>query len=392
MTISTSDIPEDLIRVEALALGFDVCGFASVAQAWPASARLAQFVADGHHGTMEWIETSAERRAHPQVMWGDARSAVVLGVGYGPDSNPLDALKDKSRAAISVYAQGDDYHELIKKRLKRLAGWMQQRFAGEVKVFVDTAPLMEKPLAELAGLGWQGKHTNLVSRELGSWFFLGSVLTTLELTPDAPIGEHCGSCQACLDICPTKAFPTPFRLDARRCISYLTIEHKGPIPEEFRAALGNRIYGCDDCLAVCPWNKFAQVARESAFHAREHLRGPRLADLAALDDAGFRALFCKSPVKRIGRDRFVRNVLYAIGNSGDAALARSAEALLDDPSDVVRDAAKWAVAQLKPFPLDGGRVGTGVAPSQQPLPLAAHPERLPPPSPALPPSRGKGGR
>jgi len=346
MTISTSEAPEDLIRAEAQALGFDVCGFASVAQAWPASARLAQFVADGHHGTMEWMETTAQRRAHPQAMWTEARSAVVLGVGYGPDRDPLEALKNKSRAAISVYAQGDDYHELIKKRLKRLAGWMQQRFAGEVKVFVDTAPLMEKPLAELAGLGWQGKHTNLVSRELGSWFFLGSVLTTLDLTPDRPVEQHCGSCQACLDVCPTNAFPSPFRLDARRCISYLTIEHKGPIPEEFRPALGNRIYGCDDCLAVCPWNKFAQVARESALHARDSLRGPGLADLAALDDAAFRALFSKSPVKRIGRDRFVRNVLYAIGNSGDLALASSAGALLDDPSDVVRDAAGWALRRL----------------------------------------------
>jgi epoxyqueuosine reductase len=346
MTTSTSDRPEELIRAEAAALGFDVCGLASVAQAWPASARLAQFVAEGHHGTMAWMETTAERRAHPQSMWTDARSAVVLGVGYGPDHDPLEALKDKGRAAISVYAHGDDYHELIKKRLKRLASWMQQSFGGEVKVFVDTAPLMEKPLAELAGLGWQGKHTNLVSRELGSWLFLGSVLTTLELTPDKPVGDHCGSCQACLDICPTNAFPAPFRLDARRCISYLTIEHAGPIPEEFRAALGNRIYGCDDCLAVCPWNKFAQVARESAFHARDTLRGPALADLAALDDAAFRALFSKSPVKRIGRNRFVRNVLYAIGNSGDPALARSAETLLADPSEVVRDAAGWALEQL----------------------------------------------
>jgi epoxyqueuosine reductase len=347
MTISISEAPEDLIRAEAAALGFDVCGFAGVADAWPASARLAQFVAEGQHGTMAWIETTAERRAHPRSMWADARSAVVLGMSYGPDADPLEALKDRGRAAISVYAQGDDYHELIKKRLKRLAGWMQKTFGGEVKVFVDTAPLMEKPLAERAGIGWQGKHTNLVSRELGSWLFLGSVLTTLELASDAPVGEHCGSCRACLDVCPTNAFPAPFRLDARRCISYLTIEHAGPVPEEFRAALGNRIYGCDDCLAVCPWNKFAQVARESAFHAREQLRGPKLADLAALDDASFRALFSKSPVKRIGRDRFVRNVLYAIGNSGDPALAASARALLDDRSEVVRDAARWALKALR---------------------------------------------
>jgi len=347
MTISISEGPEDLIKAQARALGFDVCGFASVETPWPASARLAQFVADGLHGTMGWMETTAERRAHPRAMWSEARCAVVLGMSYAPDRDPLEALKDRTRGAISVYAQGDDYHALIKKRLKQLASWMQREFGGEVKVFVDTAPLMEKPLAENAGLGWQGKHTNLVSREHGSWLFLGAVLTTLPLNPDEPIGEHCGSCHACLDICPTNAFPAPFRLDARRCISYLTIEHAGPIPEDLRPALGNRIYGCDDCLAVCPWNKFAQVARESAFHAREALRSPALADLAALDDASFRALFSKSPVKRIGRDRFVRNVLYAIGNSGDQALRPTAEALLNDSSDVVRDAAGWALEQLQ---------------------------------------------
>jgi epoxyqueuosine reductase len=347
MTISISEGPEDLIRAQAQALGFDVCGFASVETPWPASARLAQFVADGLHGTMGWMEATAERRAHPRAMWSEARSAIVLGMSYAPDRDPLEALKDGTRGAISVYAQGDDYHDLIKKRLKRLASWMQPRFGGEVKVFVDTAPLMEKPLAESAGLGWQGKHTNLVSREHGSWLFLGSVLTTLSLKPDEPIGEHCGSCHACLDICPTNAFPAPFRLDARRCISYLTIEHAGPIPQDLRPALGNRIYGCDDCLAVCPWNKFAQVARESAFHARDALLSPALADLAMLDDASFRALFSKSPVKRIGRDRFVRNVLYAIGNSGDQALRPTAEALLNDPSDVVRDAAGWALEQLQ---------------------------------------------
>jgi len=346
MTISISEPREDLIRAEARALGFDVCGFASVEEPWPAAARLAEFVAEGLHGTMGWMETTAERRSHPRAMWPDARCAVVLGMSYAPDRDPLEALKDKTRGAISVYAQGDDYHALIKKRLKRLASWMQREFGGEVKVFVDTAPLMEKPLAESAGLGWQGKHTNLVSREHGSWLFLGSVLTTIPLKPDEPVGEHCGSCRACLDICPTNAFPAPFRLDARRCISYLTIEHAGPIPEELRPALGNRIYGCDDCLAVCPWNKFAATARESAFHAREALRSPALSDLAALDDASFRTLFSKSPVKRIGRDRFVRNVLYAIGNSGDPALRFSAEALLSDPSDVVRNAAAWAVERL----------------------------------------------
>jgi len=337
------------IRAEAAALGFDACRFASAADPWPAGARLAQFVEAGRHGEMGWMETTLERRRHPTGMWGDAKSAIMLGMAYGPDRDPLEILAQKDRAAISVYALGDDYHDLIKKRLKALARWLVARddVDCEVKVFVDTAPLMEKPLAERSGLGWQGKHTNLVSREHGSWLFLGSILTTLNLPADAPEAMHCGSCSACLDICPTKAFPAPFQLDARRCISYLTIEHAGPIPLEFREALGNRIYGCDDCLAVCPWNKFAATARESAFHARETLRAPALADLAVLDDAGFRALFSKSPVKRIGRDRFVRNVLYAAGNSGEERLLPVAEGLLDDPADVVRDAARWAVGKLK---------------------------------------------
>jgi epoxyqueuosine reductase len=272
---------------------------------------------------------------------------VVLGVNYGPDRDPLEILKQPTKGAISVYAQGDDYHELIKKKLKVLAGWMQRSFGGEVKVFVDTAPLLEKPLAERAGLGWQGRHTNLVSREFGSWLFLGSVLTTLDLPPDPPEAMTCGSCTACLDVCPTDAFPAPFQLDARRCISYLTIELAGPIPLEFREKLGNRIYGCDDCLAVCPWNKFAQSSREQKLAAREALVAPSLAELSRLDDAAFRALFSKSPVKRIGRDRFVRNVLYAIGNSGDPALAVEAERLLADPSPVIRDAAEWALARLR---------------------------------------------
>jgi len=338
--------PRNLIRTEALRLGFDVVGFASAADPWPAGARLAEFVEAGRHGEMEWMETTRERRSHPTAMWGEARSAVVLGVNYGPDRNPLEALEDPSRAAISVYAQGDDYHEVIKKRLKLLAGWMQRTFGGDVKVFVDTAPLMEKPLAQIAGLGWQGKHTNLVSRELGSWLFLGSVLTSLDLPTDAAGDQHCGACRACLDVCPTQAFPAPFQLDARRCISYLTIELKGPIPAEFRPLLGNRIYGCDDCLAVCPWNKFARTARETAFHARDALRGPLLAELVALDDAAFRAMFSKSPVKRIGRDRFVRNVLYALGNSGDAGLATAVTPLLADPNPIVRGAAVWATRQL----------------------------------------------
>jgi epoxyqueuosine reductase len=351
MTTSTSETspktsPRATIRAAAAQLGFDACGFASVEAAWPASARLAEFVAAGRHGTMDWMAATAERRAHPKAMWPDARSAIALGLNYGPDRDPLEALKARSHAAISVYAQGDDYHQLIKGRLKRLASWIQARFGGEVKVFVDTAPLMEKPLAEAAGIGWQGKHTNLVSREFGSWLFLGAVLTTLALEPDAAGEDHCGACRACLDICPTGAFPAPYQLDARACLSYLTIEHAGPIPERYRAALGNRIYGCDDCLAVCPWNKFAQESRESALHARAALQSPALADLAALDDASFRALFTKSPVKRIGRNRFVRNVLYAIGNSGDPLLIPAAEARLADEDEAVREAAEWALARL----------------------------------------------
>jgi epoxyqueuosine reductase len=346
MTTSTSEAAKGLIREEAKALGFDACGFARVDAPWPASARLAEFVAAGRHGSMDWIARTAERRAHPRSMWGEARSAIVLGLNYGPDRDPLAALKATSRGAISVYAQGDDYHDLIKRRLKRLACAAQARLGGEVKVFVDTAPLMEKPLAEAAGLGWQGKHTNLVSREFGSWLFLGAILTTAELTPDARSDDHCGACRACLDICPTNAFPAPYQLDARACLSYLTIEHAGPIPEQYRAALGNRIYGCDDCLAVCPWNKFAQASHEAALHARDALKAPALADLARLDDTAFRAVFAKSPVKRIGRDRFVRNVLYAIGNSADPGLAEAAKARLDDGCETVRDAAAWALSRL----------------------------------------------
>ena len=352
MTISTSDHPNsvlrDEIRAEALRLGFDACGFASASDAWPNGGWLREFVAEGFHGAMGWMAETLDRRSHPTAMWTEARTAVVLGVNYGPEHDPLIALEDPSRAAISVYAQGDDYHEVIKKRLKALARWMHGRFGGEVKVFVDTAPLMEKPLAQRAGLGWQGKHTNLVSRQFGSWLFLGSVLTTLDLPADPPEIDHCGSCRACLDICPTNAFPGPCQLDARRCISYLTIELSGPIPVEFRQALGNRIYGCDDCLAVCPWNKFASLSSEMAFHARETLKGPPLGELAMLDDPSFRALFSKSPVKRIGRDRFVRNVLYAIGNSGDVELMAVVEPLLADPSPTVRGAAAWAAGRLAP--------------------------------------------
>jgi epoxyqueuosine reductase len=297
---------------------------------------------------MGWLADTSERRTDPQVLWPDARAVIMLGLNYGPDDDPLRILQHKARGAISVYAQGDDYHDVIKSRLKAIARWLIAAAGGDVKVFVDTAAVMEKPLAAAAGLGWQGKHTNLVSRRHGSWLFLGAIFTTLELAPDAPEIDHCGSCSACLDVCPTHAFPAPYRLDARRCISYLTIEHKGPIPRELRGQMGNRIYGCDDCLAVCPWNKFAQAGREAKLSAREALRAPALAELARLDDAAFRALFAKSPVKRIGRDRFVRNVLIAISNSHDTGLVVEAERLLDDASPLVRGAAVWALAQLDP--------------------------------------------
>ena len=347
MTTSTSEQACDLIRAEAAALGFDLCRFTDIDERWPAAGRLVEFVDAGRHGEMGWMAETVERRKHARAMWSDARSAIMLGVNYGPDRDPLEILDRPDRGAISVYAQGDDYHEVIKARLKALARWLIAKFGGELKVFVDTAPLLEKPLAERAGLGWQGKHTNLVSREYGSWLFLGSILTTLELASDPRETAGCGSCQACLDACPTNAFPAPYQLDARRCISYLTIELKGPIPREFRPMLGNRIYGCDDCLAVCPWNKFAQAGREQKLAARTALTAPGLADLARLDDPAFRALFSKSPVKRIGRDRFIRNVLYAIGNSGDPGLAIEAELLLDDPAPTVRGAAVWALQRLR---------------------------------------------
>jgi epoxyqueuosine reductase len=295
---------------------------------------------------MHWMETTTARRGDPRAQWADVRSIIMVGLNYAPGDDPLAILQRRDRGAISVYAGGDDYHDVIKPRLKALAAWLQAQAGGEAKVFVDTAAVMEKPLAAAASLGWQGKHTNLVSRQFGSWLFLGAIFTTLELPADAAERDHCGSCRACLDICPTKAFPEPYRLDARRCISYLTIEHRGPIPHEFRPAIGNRIYGCDDCLAVCPWNKFAQAGREARIATREELRAPRLAELARLDDAHFRKLFTKSPVKRTGRDRFVRNVLIAIGNSGDVRLAQDAERLLGDPSPLVRGAAIWALGQL----------------------------------------------
>ena len=336
----------DTIRDEARRIGFDTVGFASANAPAEQGGALDAWLAAGTQGDMGWMAASADRRCDPRALWPEARSVIVLGMNYGPADDPLALLEARARGAISVYARGRDYHDVVKARLKQLARFVHDRFAAEVKVFVDTAPVMEKPLAERGGIGWQGKHTNLVSRELGSWLFLGEVFTTLELPPDAPESDHCGQCRRCLDICPTDAFPAPYRLDARRCISYLTIEHKGPIPRPFRAAMGNRIYGCDDCLAVCPWNKFARATGELAFQPRAELTAPRLADLAQLDDAAFRQVFSGSPIKRTGRDRFVRNVVIALGNSGDPGQANLLEGLLDDAAPVVRGAAGWALARL----------------------------------------------
>jgi epoxyqueuosine reductase len=343
-----SSIFKEEIKAIALREGFDLVRITD-AQAAPRNREgLEAYLAAGHHGEMEWMQTRQDERADPATLWAGARSVIVLGMNYGPDRDPLAILTQKSKAAISVYAQGDDYHDVVKKKLKALAGFIFEKTRAPVKVFVDTAPVMEKPLAQKAGLGWQGKHSNLVSREFGSWLFLGSIFTAVDLPPDTPETDHCGNCRACLDICPTAAFPAPYRIDARRCISYLTIELKGPIPRELRAGIGNRIYGCDDCLAACPWNKFAQTGREMKIVAREELRAPDLALLAQLDDAGFRALFRKSPVKRIGRDRFLRNVMIAIGSSGDENLAAHARNSLDDPSPLVRGAAIWALQRLLP--------------------------------------------
>ena len=338
--------PRIFIRQRAAELGFDACRFASVTEPWLASERLAQFVEAGRHGEMDWMETTLERRSHPTHMWNDARSAIVLAMNYGPETDPRPDLEKASNGYVSVYARGDDYHELIKGRLKILAGQIAARLGQEVKVFVDTAPLMEKPLAALSGMGWQGKHTNLLSRDLGSWFFIGTILTTAELAPDDAVAGGCGSCTACLDACPTNAFPAPFQIDARRCLSYLTIEYAGVWPDEFRPLTGNRIYGCDDCLAACPWNKFAQAASEIRLQARDNLAAPPLADLLALDDPAFRTLFTKSPVKRIGRARFIRNALHAAGNSGDRSLLPRIEALISDEAPVVRATAVWALRRL----------------------------------------------
>ncbi|MBU1288209.1 MAG: tRNA epoxyqueuosine(34) reductase QueG [Alphaproteobacteria bacterium] len=352
MPTSTSDplasSPEAFLKDTARSIGFDSVRITRADEPWTAGERLEAFVADGRHGQMEWMETTLERRKAPTAMWAGAKSAVVVALNYGPGIDPMELLDERSVGNISVYARGRDYHDLVKSRLKQLARAFVAKTGAEVKVFVDTAPLMEKPLAAKAGMGWQGKHTNLVSRELGSWFFLGVMLTEAELQPDATETDHCGSCRACLDVCPTQAFPAPYQLDARRCISYLTIEHAGPIPREFRAAMGNRIYGCDDCLAVCPWNKFAEAASEAALHARAELKTPGLDELAALDDATFREVFSGSPIKRSGRTRFVRNVCVAIGNSADARLVPSLLGLLDDEAPDIRGAAIWALARLDP--------------------------------------------
>ena len=342
----SSDRLRAFLDTEARKLGFDAVAVTSPDATPLAPARLAEYVEKGRHGSMEWMAETMLRRGNPRVLWPQVRSIIMLAMNYGPDSDPLALLSRKDRAAISVYARHRDYHDVVKGRLKELAQKLASRTGAEVKVFVDTAPVMEKPLAAEAGIGWQGKHTNLVSREFGSWLFLGSIFTAAELAPDRAEHDHCGSCRACLDICPTEAFPAPYQLDARRCISYLTIEHKGPIPHEFREAMGNRIYGCDDCLAACPWNKFAKDASEAKLVAREDLKEPALSDLLALDDTSFRALFSGSPVKRIGRDRFIRNVLVAAGNSDEAGLVPQVRSLLADPSPLVRGAAVWALSRL----------------------------------------------
>jgi epoxyqueuosine reductase len=334
------------VKACALKLGFDTAQIARVDEDWLAGERLKTFVEAGYHGQMGWMEETLERRSHPRAMWSEAVSAVVVGVNYGPEHDPLSVLETPEKAAISVYAKGKDYHDVLKKRLKQLAREFVGATGQEVKVFVDTAPLMEKPLAAKAGLGWQGKHTNLVSREFGSWLFLGVMLTVAELEPDTSEIDHCGSCRACLDVCPTNAFPDAYTLDARKCISYLTIEHDGPIPRDLRRAMGNRIYGCDDCLAVCPWNKFAEMSQEAKFAARDMTSAPDLAELAGLDDAGFRAAYAGSPIKRIKRDRFVRNVLIAIGNSKSERFVPEVTVLLDDAAPVVRGAAVWALREL----------------------------------------------
>ncbi|HET8995402.1 MAG TPA: tRNA epoxyqueuosine(34) reductase QueG [Acetobacteraceae bacterium] len=350
--------PRQAIRQRALALGFDAIGFAAAELGPEVREHLGAFLAAGQHGDMGWLADRAAQRAHPQALWPEARSVIALGLCYAPEDDPLAALDRPDRGTISVYARNRDYHDVLKGMLKHLAQFIASRFAAGVKVFVDTAPVMEKPLAVRAGLGWQGKHTNLVSRRHGSWLFLGEVYTTLALSPEPSHADRCGTCTRCLSACPTGAFPAPYRLDATRCISYLTIEHHGPIPHELRPLMGNRIYGCDDCLAVCPWNRFARATPHDKLRAREELSAPRLAALAMLDDAGFRAMFAGSPVKRIGRDRFVRNVLIAIGNSRDAGLAPSAERLRGDADPSVAEAAEWACVRLRAGGAGGSDPGT----------------------------------
>jgi epoxyqueuosine reductase len=342
--VAAADLRPEITR-SAAALGFDAIGFTRAAMPERAAGGLRSYLAAGHHGSMGWMEARADERADPKALWPDALTVISLGLSYAPPGDPLATLRQPSAGNISVYARGRDYHDVVKGRLKHLAQFIAAQGAG-VKVFVDTAPVMEKPLAMMAGLGWQGKHTNLVSRQHGSWLLLGEVFTTLELPADAPHADRCGSCHACLTACPTEAFPAPYKLDARRCISYLTIEHHGPIPEDLRAGMGNRIYGCDDCLAVCPWNKFAAAGRENKLAQREDLTAPRLAELAKLDDTRFRTMFAGSPIKRTGRNRFVRNVAIAVGNSGDPGLRETAAALATDADPVVAEAGAWALAKL----------------------------------------------
>ncbi|MBT8473666.1 MAG: tRNA epoxyqueuosine(34) reductase QueG [Marinicaulis sp.] len=336
---------EEAVKHKALELGFDTIGIAEARLPQETSDRLHDFVSAGFHGDMDWLAQRVKEREGPTALWRDAKSVIAVGVNYGPDIDPMENLSQHDRAIISVYARNKDYHDIVKKRLKRLARWFHEETGDEVKVFVDTAPVMEKPLAQSAGVGWQGKHTNLVSREFGSWLFLGAIFTTKMLLSNENETDHCGACRRCLDVCPTDAFPAPYQLDARKCISYLTIEHKRPIPREYRSAIGNRIYGCDDCLAVCPWNKFAKHTKEAAFHPREDLKGPLLRDLAMLTDETFRGFFSGSPIKRTGRDRFVRNVLIAVGNANDRAFVDVIDALIEDKSELVRGAAVWALQQ-----------------------------------------------
>lgn len=338
---------KESIRDKALDVGFDVVGFADATSEQRLETDLNQYLGEGRHGNMDWMARNTDRRTSPRGLWPQVNSVIVLGLNYGPADSPARALARKDRGNISVYARGKDYHDLVKKRLKQIGRWLVETHPCEIKVFVDTAPVMEKPLAQKAGLGWQGKHTNLVSPELGSWLFLGEIFTTLKLSPDAPGTDQCGTCRACLDACPTDALAVPYQIDPRRCISYLTIEHKDAIPPDLAGAMGNHIYGCDDCLDACPWNKFSRVNTEDAFLPRGELSAPRLADLSKLNDADFRQMFSGSPIKRTGRERFVRNVIIAMANSGDKNLGEAISAQLDDPSPIIAQAARWALSKLR---------------------------------------------